>query len=768
MLKKIVKYSSIMAIVSLLLLSIFIAFVYYGAFGKLHTIKQLQEFKNQTATLVLSEEGDLIGKYFAENRTNIKYKQLPKHLIDALVATEDARYFKHVGIDSRSLLRVVFKTILSNNRSSGGGSTINQQLVKNMYGRNDYSFLSIPVNKAKEAFLAYRLGKVYTKQEILTLYFNTVPFGENVLGIEAASRRFFNKSIDKVKIDEAAILVGMLKANTYYNPRMYPEHAIKRRNVVFSQMKKYDFISVEEFDSLKQLPLKLNYANLDNDGPANYFLVQVKKEAKEIIKHFNENNETDYKISSDGLIITTTLSNSLQKQALKVFKGHLSKMQKQLSKQYNKGYYKKQLDKLVKEKIKKLKLTNVSKKKKRILFSWDGFYSDSISKQDSLRHSMSLLQAGLLAINPENGAIKTWVGGIDFKTQKYDQIFAQRQLASTFKPILYAAALEQGMMPCNYLKNDSIIFPEYDNWFPKNYDNSFGGEYSMAASLSKSKNIPTVDLFMKTPFAELRDVWNNLGFSQKLFDNPSVALGASSASIYELAIAYSAFANGGFKIKPQIISTITTADGKVIYKNDYLKEEKEQVLSTSSTQLLTAMLQKAVNKGTGIAVRERYGITIPLAAKTGTSQNYADAWFAAYTPKLVLVSRVGATSPKIHFSNGANGSGSRLALPLVAKTLEPFQKKYAGDFSLSEELLTNLECDDYRIVSDLQLIIDDLFKKNGDSIEDIIRRAKKKLAKDSLRTLRKNKRDSSRLSRKEKRSIRRAKRKADGKKWWQF
>lgn len=768
MFKKIIKYLVILTITFIVLLSVFLMFVYHGAFGKLHTVNQLQEFRNHTATLVLSEEGKIIGKYFSENRTNIKFEQLPQHLINALIATEDARYFQHEGVDSRSLLRVLFKTILSNKRNSGGGSTINQQLVKNMYGRNDYSFLSMPVNKAKEVFLAYRLGKIFTKEEILTLYFNTVPFGENVLGIEAASRRFFNKSIDKIKIDEAAILVGMLKANTYYNPRLHPNHAIKRRNVVFLQMKKYNFISLKKLDSLKQLPLKLNYANLASDGSANYFLVEVKKEARNIIKQINIENNTDYHLEKDGLIITTTLNNSLQTQALKAFKEHLSIMQKRLSKQYNKGEYKKELNALVNKKMKQLKLTNIDVITKRELFSWKGFYSDSISLRDSIRHSMSLLQAGLMAIDPENGAIKTWVGGIDFRTQKYDQIFAQRQLASTFKPVLYAAALEQGIMPCNYLKNDSIVFPEYDNWQPKNYDYSVGGEFSMAAALSKSKNLPTVNLFIQIPFVDLRDLWNNLGFSQKLFNKPSVALGTVNASIYELAIAYSAFANGGYSIEPQIIKSIKNSDGKIIYNNKILRQTDNRIILESTSQLLTAMLQKTINSGTGIALRTKFGITIPIAGKTGTSQDYADAWFATYTPKLVLVARVGATLPAIHFSSGANGSGSKLALPLVAKTLKPFQYKYTKNFTLNEVFADALICDDFRELSEFDLFLEYLFNRNDNKLMDRIKRVEREIIKDSLKVIRKIKRDSFQLSRKEKRQERRAKRKEVGKKWWQL
>ncbi len=333
----------------------------------------------------------------------------------------------------------MLKSILLNNKSSGGGSTITQQLAKNMYGRARYGFLSIPINKTKEAILAYRIERIFNKEEILRLYLNTVPFGENVYGIEAASGRFFNKNVEDLKIEEAAILVGILKANTFYNPRLYPEHALSRRNIVLDQMEKYDYISTEVKDSLQVLPLKLDYANLESEGPANYFLVLVKRRALEILEEYNKKNGSDLQLEKDGLIIKTTINAQLQDDALSAFKKHLSTMQKQMDKQYQRGESKKQINKMANKLLKNSKHNNDAKK--RELFSWDGFYTDSVTAIDSIEHSLRLLQAGLIAMNPSNGNILAWIGGINFRTQPYDQILAKRQLASSFKPILYAAAL---------------------------------------------------------------------------------------------------------------------------------------------------------------------------------------------------------------------------------------------------------------------------------------------------------------------------------------
>ncbi len=749
MLKKIAKYVLFICLIGTLLISLFVLSVYYGVFGSLYTTEDLKAFKNQTATLVLSEEEKIIGKFFAENRTNTSYEKIPKHLINALVATEDARYFEHTGVDSRSLLRVLFKTILLNQKNAGGGSTINQQLAKNMYGREKHGPLTMPVNKTKEVFLAKRLEEIYTKEEILTLYLNTVPFGENVLGIEAASRRFFNKPIEKLKPEESAVLIGMLKANTYYNPRLYPDHAVKRRNVVLTQMEKYEYLTTSVKDSLVQLPLKLDYANLESEGPANYFLVQVKDEVNAILKSINKKSNTDYSIEESGLIIKTTLNLTMQNYVLRAYKSHLGLMQNRLRSQYRNGESRKILNSLLARELKRLKLGNAANdRKERELFSWKGFYTDSISVRDSLRHTLTLLHAGFLALDPNTGAIKTWVGGIDYRTQPYDQIFAQRQIASTFKPILYAAALEEGIEPCEYLDNDEIVLTDFENWQPRNYDNTTGGKYTMAASLAKSLNIPTVNLFLQTPFSAVNDTWKKLGFSQKLENKPSLALGTSNASIYELAIAYAAFANNGYKIQPQTVQTIKTADGTVIYRNRML-QSKETVLSETSTTLMNAMLQKAILEGTGVSLANTYGVKLPLAGKTGTSQDYADAWFAAYNPKLVMVTRVGASSPIIKFNSGSNGAGSKLALPLVAKTLQSVQRstwlrnKYFRSFQpLPTELAEILSCEDYTEDSGFEQFFEGLFKSKKTTLERAQKRADRKAKRKQRREERKRKRNA--------------------------
>ena len=341
-------------------------------------------------------------------------------------------------------------------------------------------------------------------------------------------------------------------------------------------------------------------------------------------------------------------------------------------------------------------------------------------------------------MDPVTGAVRSWVGGIDFKTQPYDQILARRQLASTFKPILYAEALEQGMNPCDYLDNDSIILSGIEDWSPENFDHSHGGKYSLAGALAKSMNIPTFNLFLNVGYDKLDSLWKKMGFTFVLNNTPSLAMGTAEASIREVAIAYSSFANGGYKITPHSIVSIKTPDGEVIWQNEF-SEVRNRIMTGRTTQLMNAILQKAIREGTGASMSAVFGVTLPLAGKTGTSQSYADAWFTAFNPSLVIVSRVGASSPSIHFNNGSNGSGSALALPLVAMTLKSLQlngelrKQFITSFpDLPPELSDELDCPDFKEKTFIEKFIDKFkkdkipsgngFLKNGQKKESFFKR----------------------------------------------
>lgn len=661
--KKAIKIGLVFFAVGLLLLVIFILSIYLGAFGILPSKADLLHYKNKTATRIVASDGELIGKLFAQNRTNIFYEQIPVHLVNALVATEDARFFEHEGIDSRSLFRVIIKSVMFRDPDSGGGSTISQQLVKNMFGRGSYGFLTMPVNKIRESLIARRLEKTYTKEEILALYLNTVSFGENLYGIEAASGRYFNKSTDRLLIEESAVLVGILKANTTFNPHLNPESSKFRRNVVLMQMAKYNYLTSGQADSLCKMPLKLDYANLESGGPADYFLVRVKAEARQILENINLTTGKEWNLEADGLVIKTTLNLKLQRFALMAYQEHLGAMQEKLKDQY--------------------RTTSGTKRLHEI--------------NDSLDLSDVILHAGLLALDPVTGEIKAWVGGINFQTYPYDQIQARRQLASAFKPVIYATAVEMGIRPCQYLDNKPIEISGFEDWSPNNYDHSIGGKYSVAGSLANSMNIPTVNLYLEIGFNRLEELWKKMGFSFPIYDSPSVALGTPEASVSELAVAYASFANGGFRVKPASIASISGPDGTILYEHKFTPSD-ERIISNETSVLMSAMLQKAVREGTGATMSSVYGVTFPWAGKTGTSQDYADAWFGAFNPRLVMVTRVGASTPAIHFNQGSNGSGSALALPLVARTL----KKVELDRIASENLITPFPA----LPADLQYALD--------------------------------------------------------------
>ncbi|MFZ2350280.1 MAG: transglycosylase domain-containing protein [Bacteroidales bacterium] len=662
----------------------FISSVQIGVFGRLPGKKELISFRNATASVVLSHEGETIGRFFSENRITIPFDQMPAHLINSLVATEDARFYEHSGIDSRSLVRVVFKSILFSDRSSGGGSTITQQLAKNMYGRKDYRVFSVILNKTREVILAKRIEKVFTKDKILELYLNTVSFGENIYGIEAASQRYFSKKAADLKVEEAALLTGMLKANTMYNPRLYPQNAVRRRNVVLGQMEKYGYLEGRAADSLSALPIKLDYNKTDLSGPADYFMVRVRIETDRILNEISSFRGKEWDIERDGLIITTTLRMPLQQAAGEAFAAHMPRMQKRLNEQYSTSSGRRALKGI----------------------------------PDSLKKMMTTLHAGLFAMDPATGAIMAWNGGIDFKTQPYDQILARRQLASVFKPFIFAAALEDGVEPCRYLDNDSVTLSGFNDWSPENYNHSYGGKYSLAGALAQSMNIPTFSLFLMIGFDKVDRLWQEMGFSFPLVNMPSLAMGTAEASILEVARAYAAFANGGMLVTPYLIESVKAPDGRILWQ--YMPPRRsDRVLSERSATLMAAMLEKAIREGTGASVHSAYGVKVPLAGKTGTSQNYADAWFAAFNPAMVIVSRVGASTPSIHFNSGSYGSGSALALPLVALTLKKVEKNKEimsvinTPFApLPPELEMALDCPDFREKSFFDRLFD-IFRDNN-------------------------------------------------------
>lgn len=693
---RLLKY--ITGLVSTIFLSILLLFslVYFEVFGALPNNEKLSSIINEEASLIYSSDDVIIGKIFTENRTNINISQIPNHLKEALIATEDKRFYTHNGYDGQSYARVLFKSILMQDASGGGGSTITQQLIKNLYGRKYHGFLSMPINKIKELIIASRMEGLYSKNEILQLYFNSVPFGENIFGIESAANRFFSKNTNELTAEESAVLVGMLKANTYYNPRLNPENALRRRNIVLQLMKNEQYLNTKTADSLQKLPLTLSYKNLDLKTTAGYFSYQVKKKAVKIIDSINETRNIKHNIEADGLKIYTTLNYSIQKIAEKAAKEQLIVKQKELDKELRSNILKNSW-------LKKNRFSSEKDKQNKTfkLFDWDSTKTITGTKIDSLWHYAKMLNASVLVTNPKSGAVISWVGGNNFKMLPFDMVLSHRQIASAFKPILYATALENGISPCDYFNNEEKTYPKFNNWKPQNADYSSTPKSRVALwnSLIHSMNLPTIDLYFKLEKELLINYCEKLQFPKITNNAPSIALGTLDLSLSEITKAYGSFANNGAMNDFYMITKITDKEGAIIYES---KEQKAaDVFKKETTETLTAILQKAVDQGTGAKIRNTYKIKSQLAAKTGTAQNYTDAWFIAYTPNIVFGTWVGTSKNTIHFKSG-KGSGSSLALPIIANIIKEIEKdaelskKYLTDFNIPDDVYESIKCPPYR------------------------------------------------------------------------
>lgn len=713
----------------LLLLGIGVACVFLlvilvsnGAFGKLPDAAELAALRNEEATLILSREGAVIGKVFAQNRTNVRFKDLPLHVVDALVSTEDQRFFEHSGVDAFSYVRVFFRTILARDRSGGGGSTISQQLIKNLYGREHHGPLTTPVNKIKEAIVAQRLEQVYSKEDVITLYLNSVPFGENLYGIEAAAERYFSKPAKKLNVQEAAVLIGMLKANTGYNPRLHPQASKRRRDQVLALMAGNNKLSAAQRDSLQALPLRITYRGPDALDAYGYFNAQVERQARSMLSDLAKKNGAAYDIEKDGLRICTTLDTALQQAALRAVRKQLASMQPKLARELNGRNARKAWEKARGKRADKA--WKLNDRAVRDLFTWDEAPPDTVSYRDSLWHYHSMLQAAFLMMDPLTGKVRAYSGGNDFRSLPFDQVESHRPIASTIKPVIYAAALRKGLVPCTYLNNEQKTYPDYEGWSPQNFDkDTIGGQVAMWYALAHSMNIPTVDLYFRTGLDTIRETFQSLGLPTRGVDNPALALGAADISLKEIVRAYAAFANGGLVRDPQLIEKITDAQGKVLWQGR--PAEARQALDEKITGAITAMLRRAVDQGTGSAIRSRFGVRTDLAGKTGTSQDYSDAWFVAYTPELVAGTWVGARDPGVHFHSGL-GTGSQLALPIIGGTLAEVERnavlrqRYFAPFPVDS---IAMDCDPRRAADPLERLLEGIFGKkdrpgvNGDPEE---------------------------------------------------
>jgi len=679
--KRIIKFLSLLTGAGILLAVLFFYSIKAGLFGKLPSEELLTNIQNAQATEILDEREENIGFLYRNYRSNIKFEALPTHLVDALVATEDVRFFEHSGIDYRSLVRVLIKTVILQDRSGGGGSTLSQQLVKNLFPREYDNKLELLIIKVKEAIIAQRLEKIYSKEDLLTLYLNTVSFPDNTFGIKAASRTFFNKPVGKLTLDESAILIGSLKATYTYNPRVFPENSIERRDIVLFQMQKYDKISKDVYQSTIEKEIELDYHPMKADkGIAPYFREQVRQELVKWAIQYEKETGKSIDIYGDGLKIHTTLNKSMQLYAEEAMKEHMKDLQKAFESDWGnmapwkkKAVYESYVErshhyKALKDQGKsKAEIDKLLRNKKKMqVFDWSGNDVQSMSVIDSVQQALKTLQSGFLAVDPHSGAVRTWVGGIDFEYFKYDHVVqSKRQVGSTFKPLVYMAALENGIEPCDYFAARAVSYENLEGWKPTNSDDEDYSHInvSMQEALRKSMNTVSVKILEETGIPSVINFAEEVGIKSKLPKVASLALGTAELSMLELATAYSSFLNEGKSSKPYFITKIEDASGNVLA--DFNSGgENERAFSTLNQDIMLSMMQEVVNSGTASRLRWKYKLKNDIAGKTGTTQNNKDGWFVGLLPNLVTISWTGSDNGSIGFKSTSIGQGANSALPV--------------------------------------------------------------------------------------------------------
>ncbi len=690
-----------------------IGLVWMETFGPVPGTDDLRLIQEQQASQIVTADGVFLGTFPIQEGVQVELDDISSDMINALIAIEDIRFHRHNGIDYRALGRVLIRSILLR-QDSGGGSTITQQLAKNLYPRSNGRGIYLLTDKLREMMIARRLESVYSKDEILTIYLNTVSFGENTFGIDMAAQRFFNKSASDLTLSESTTLAGQLKATTYYNPHRNPDRSEHRRNVVIRQMEKYEMITKETADLAVAEPLITDYSRRTNrNNSASYFQEHLVSQVLEILNNRPALDGETYDLATDALTIYTTLDSRIQEAAESAVSAHMSDLQKIFDKEIlnnsifmekgdsdvllawrQSGYYRELLqDGTTTEEINEILYTPVPS----LVYTWDGYVEREISPYDELRYYLSFLNAGLLVMHTNSGHILGWVGGIDHRHFPYDQILAERQSGSTFKPIVYASALENGYAPCDYEKNQLTTFADYSDWTPRNQEDEYGGSYSLQAALAQSVNTATVQLGMSVGVPAIQQTAQAMGIQSYIPNQPSIVLGTAETTLLEMTTAYTTFLNGGQPAQPTMITRIFNSDDELIY--DFTSDYSSMIVSNSDSILtgqnqltdvsqsaqntnitdaegispetaatMVTMLQKAVNEGTGYPLRSKYGVTHALGGKTGTTQNYADGWFIGFTPELVFGVRVGGWNQRVHFREFP-AFASQTALPIAGNFL---------------------------------------------------------------------------------------------------
>ena len=669
-----------------------------GLFGELPSFRDLENPKSNLASEVLSDDGEVLGTYFVQNRSNVRYDQISPNVINALIATEDVRFYGHSGIDFKRTFTIIFYNLVGKKQ---GASTITQQLALNLFQEEGRSRNPLKrfIQKLQEWIIAIKLERNYTKEEIITMYLNTVDFGSyNSFGIKAASRTYFNTTPDKLAPEQAAMLIGMLKGPSMYNPVRNPERAIGRRNTVLANMHKASFLSDSEKAELQASPLVLSMNPIDhNDGLAAYFRGVLKKDIQKIFKDQNivKADGTPYDLDRDGLKIYTTINSKMQRYAEQAQKEYIRTLQAEFNRQWRgrNPFRFEEADLILEQAIKRsdryrqLKedgltegdiMENFKKPVKMNVFSWkksDGV-DTLLSPLDSIKYYKLILRNAVMSMEPAGpnaGYIRAWVGGINYEYFKYDQVkTGARQVGSTAKPFTYAAAINEGYSPCYKVPNEPITI---DGWTPKALKPT-PGYITLKTALAKSENYATARMMNNVGPTAVATLTKKMGITSDVPAYPSICLGSFDATLYDMVGAYSTFVNHGVWTEPIYLLRIEDKNGNVLYER---RPKVVEALNPQTAYVMTDMLKEVIQRGTGVRLRYKYKLNNPIGGKTGTTQNNSDGWFIGITPDLVTGVWTGAEDRAIHFANTSDGGGANSALPVFAL----YMKKVYADPSLN-------------------------------------------------------------------------------------
>jgi len=693
----------------LVLLILFFTCVATGVFGTMPTFEELENPRTNLATEIISADGKILGTYYVENRSNVRYAELPHYMPEALISIEDERFTQHSGIDEKALFRVAFGVLTGNKK--GGGSTITQQLAKNLFPRGEnLSKPKLVLRKFQEWITATKLEHNYSKEEIVAMYLNTVAFGHNAFGIRAAASTFFDKKPIDMTIEECALMAGVVNAPTRFSPIRNPERSIGRRNLVLKKMAENGYITDAEYDSLSQIPLDMTHFNIrdHNTGQATYFREFLRGELNEWAKNTTRADGQPYNIYRDGLRIYTTIDSRMQNYAEQAVKEFMGKELQPMFYSHWKGHKNAPFSNLTADQIDHLLETSIKRSERyRVLknegmpwdsikavfdrpvrmtvFSWDGPIDTVMSPMDSIRYYKWFLQASLISIETHTGHVKAYVGGLDYRFFKYDHVTqARRQVGSTFKPFLYSYAMgDSEFTPCTKIPNIpyNIELPDGRFWSPSNGGGG-GGEITLKSALAQSNNWISAYLMNHYgPEAIITHV-RRMGVESPIEAVPSICLGSCDLKLIEMVGAMSTFANKGVYIKPMFITRIEDKNGNVIQR---FSPEESEAMSEIAAYKTIELMKGVVQSGTGVRLRSLYGFKNPIAGKTGTTQKNSDGYFMGITPDLTTGVWVGADDRSVHFRSTRLGQGSHTALPIWALYMkkvynDPNLKVSKGDF----------------------------------------------------------------------------------------